>query len=91
MPPDLGNAQGRTLSMTFLYPRMYRRCLPPLFWMYAARPSLVTESVTIVVPGCSLSTIAANTAMSLFRLISSPAASITALRSTSVSNTTPKS
>ena len=39
------------LPMTFLYPRRYRKCLPPSAVMNSVSPLLVTESVTIVVPG----------------------------------------
>mmetsp|Transcript_13857 Transcript_13857/g.59307 ORF Transcript_13857/g.59307 Transcript_13857/m.59307 type:complete len:239 (+) Transcript_13857:1501-2217(+) len=77
--------------MTFLYPRMYRRCFPPLASMNAASPSEVTESVTMVDPGCSASTIAARSAIRRLRLNATPEPSITALRSTSVSKTTPRS
>ena len=37
--------------MTFLYPRLYLKCFPPRILMNAERPLLVTESVTIVLPG----------------------------------------
>lgn len=37
--------------MTFLYPLLYLKCLPPKLLMNAESPLLVTESVTIVLPG----------------------------------------
>ena len=78
-------------SITFLYPRLNLRCLPPLDSIKSVRASEVTESVTTVPPGESLSVIADIAAISLFLLKAMPLESTTADRSTSVSKMTPRS
>ena len=65
--------------------------MPPCAAMNSARPAEVMESVTIVVPGCSFSSIAAIMAISLLRFSSRPSPSTAPARSTSVSNIMPKS
>mmetsp|Transcript_8716 Transcript_8716/g.20388 ORF Transcript_8716/g.20388 Transcript_8716/m.20388 type:complete len:342 (+) Transcript_8716:777-1802(+) len=78
-------------SITFLYPLLNLWCFPPRPSINDVKPFDVTESVTMVVPGCSSNTMAPARAMSLLRLISSPDASTAPARSTSVSKMMPRS
>ena len=59
--------------------------------MKRVSPALVTESVTIVAPGCSSSTIAASSASRRLRFIGAPPLPTMAARSQSASRITPAS
>lgn len=79
------------IHLKFYVNKTNLKCFPPRDLMKSASPLLVTESVTMVDPGCSRKVIADIRAIIRFELMAKPDSSTTPLRSTSVSNMIPRS